>query len=54
MGGLGSHHTHPYALQALAFVGSLLLPGVLFALLGGAWWEQLRRRRPWVPEGTAE
>jgi hypothetical protein len=45
MGGLGHHHLHPYVAQTAAFICSLALPGAVFALLGGAWWEQGRRRR---------
>ena len=44
MGGLGHHPLHPYIVQTAAFFGSLVLPAALFALLGGAWWEQVRRR----------
>jgi hypothetical protein len=43
MGGLGSHHVHPYALQAGAFFISLILPGLVFALLGGSFIEHRRR-----------
>ena len=50
MGGLGSHHVHSYALQTAAFLGSLFLPGALLALLGGAWWEQGRRRGALEPD----
>jgi hypothetical protein len=46
MGGLGHHHVHPYLVQAIAFVGSLALPGAVFALLGGAWAERIRRNPP--------
>jgi hypothetical protein len=42
-------HSHPYLLQVGAFAGSLLLPATLFALLGGAWLEQVRRGRPVLP-----
>jgi|GEM_PF-3850145 len=51
MGGLGGHHVHSYAVQAAAFVGSLVLPGALFALLGGAWAEHARRNGKPVPVG---
>jgi hypothetical protein len=44
MGGIGSHHGHPYALQTAAFVVSMLLPGSALALVAGAYWEQFRRR----------
>ena len=44
MGGLGSHPHHPYLVQSLAFVISLLVPGGVFALLAGAWFEERRRR----------
>ncbi|MEO9264482.1 MAG: hypothetical protein ABI282_10350 [Candidatus Baltobacteraceae bacterium] len=40
---MGHHHVHPYALQALCFGITLIVPGVVFALLGGAWLEQKRR-----------
>jgi hypothetical protein len=50
MGGLGHHHVHPYVVQTVAFIGSLVLPGLLFALLGGAFWEQGRRRRAPEPD----
>ena len=43
MGGLGSHALHPYALQAIAFSFSLLIPGGVFALLGAAWLERHQR-----------
>ncbi len=46
MGGLGSHHVHPYAIQAAAFLVSLILPGLVFMLLGGAFVEHHRRNRP--------
>lgn len=36
MGGLGGHHVHPYAIQAAAFFISLILPALVFVLLGGA------------------
>ena len=45
MGGLGGHHVHPYALQAAAFFVSLILPGLVFALLGGAIAEHKLRNR---------
>ena len=44
MGGLGSHHAHPYAVQSAAFLVSMLLPGGVLALLVGAWVERARRR----------
>jgi hypothetical protein len=44
MGGLSSHHVHPYALQSAAFLLSLLFPSAVLALLGGAAVERLRRR----------
>lgn len=44
MGGLGSHHAHPYALQSAAFMFSLLFPGSVLALLAGAILERLRGR----------
>jgi hypothetical protein len=50
MGGLGHHHVHPYVLQTAAFFGSLVLPGMVFALLGGARWEQGRRNRAVEPD----
>jgi hypothetical protein len=50
MGGIGHHHLHPYVVQTAAFIGSLVLPGLLFALLAGAWWEQGRRRRVLEPD----
>ena len=46
MGGLGHHPSHPYAVQTVAFLLSLLVPGSAFALLIGAWWEGQRRKRP--------
>ena len=45
MGGLGSHHVHPYALQVAAFFVSLILPGMVFVLLGGALAEHKLRNR---------
>ncbi len=50
MGGLGHHHLHPYIVQTVAFLGSLALPCMLFALLGGARWEQGRRRGTLDPD----
>lgn len=50
MGGLGHHHLHPYIVQTVAFLGSLTLPGMLFALLGGARLEQGRRRGALEPD----
>ncbi len=44
MGGFGAHPLHPYAVQAIAFSLSLLIPGGVFALLGGAFFENHRRR----------
>jgi len=44
MGGLGSHHVHPYALQSAAFFFSMLFPGSVLLLLGGAIMERLRGR----------
>ncbi len=52
MGGLGSHHVHPYSVQTAAFILSAFLPGGVFALLVGAWIEAARRRlRPATEEG---
>jgi len=45
MGGLGHHPSHPYAVQTVAFIASLFIPGGVFALLLGAWWEARRRKR---------
>lgn len=45
MGGIGSHAPHPYAIQTIAFLCSLVLPGALFALIGGSIWER-RSRAP--------
>lgn len=45
MGGIGHHPVHPYALQSAAFIISLLMPGGVFALLLGGWWEGVRRGR---------
>ena len=45
MGGLSSHPLHPYAIQAIAFFFSLLIPGGVFALLGGALIERYGRAR---------
>ena len=44
MGSLGSHHAHPYAVQSLAFLLTLLFPGGVFALLAGSIVEQARRK----------
>lgn len=51
---MGSHHIHPYAVQAAAFLISLIVPGLVFVVLGGAAWEHRRRngRKP-VPEANA-
>lgn len=46
MGGLGHHPSHPYAIQGIAFMLSLLIPGSAFALLFGAWLEGRRRKYP--------
>jgi hypothetical protein len=43
MGGLGHHASHSYAVETVAFLFSLLVPGGVFALLAGAWWENFRR-----------
>lgn len=39
------HHVHPYALQTFSFLITLIVPGAVFALLGGAWFEGFRRSR---------
>lgn len=44
MGGLGSGHEHSDAVQIIAFVVSLFLPGGVLALLVGAWLEQAKRK----------
>lgn len=44
MGGLGSHHVHPYALQSAAFYFSLLFPGGALFLIAGAIKERFRHR----------
>lgn len=49
MGGIGSHHDHSFVVQSLAFWGSLLLPGMALFLVGGAYWERLRRGQPARP-----
>jgi hypothetical protein len=54
MGGLGHHPLHPYIVQTAAFFGSLLLPAAVFALLGGAWWEQVRRGGTLEAEGAPD
>ncbi len=43
MGGLGHHPAHPYGVQVAALLWSMLLPGSLFVLALGAWWERARR-----------
>ena len=43
MGGLGHHPSHPYGVQLAALLWTMLLPGTLFALALGAWWERARR-----------
>jgi hypothetical protein len=55
MGGLGSHHVHPYALQFAAFLFSMLFPASLLALVGGAIRERFHRRhgRPAAPPAHA-
>lgn len=53
MGGLGSHHAHPYALQTAAFLASLMLPGLVLLLVGGAYLERFRRRER-VPAVTVQ
>lgn len=49
MGGLGSQHVHPYAVQTAAFLVSLLLPALALFLVGGAIFEDFRRRGPVRP-----
>ncbi|HET9028855.1 MAG TPA: hypothetical protein VFN49_01650 [Candidatus Aquilonibacter sp.] len=44
MGSLGAHHGHSYAVQTVAFLITLLFPGCILALLGGALAEKVRRR----------
>lgn len=44
MGGLGSHHVHPYSLQFAALLFSMLFPTALLALVGGAIRERFQRR----------
>ncbi len=45
MGGLGSHHAHPYSLQVAAFLFSTLFPGGVLTLIVGATIERARRHR---------
>lgn len=45
MGGFGHGHVHSDAVQLVTFVASLFFPGGVFALLAGAAFEQLKRRR---------
>ncbi len=42
---MGFHHVHPYVLQLLSFGVAASIPGLAFLMVGGAWWEALRRRR---------
>jgi len=51
MGGLSGHHGHPYIVQTVAFLASMLLPGSALALVAGAYWERLRARRDRGPAG---
>ncbi len=44
MGALGAHHGHSYVVQTVAFFVTLLFPGGVLALLGGALLEKARRR----------
>ena len=44
MGGLGSHPSHPYAVQTAAFLVSLVLPGSALFVVAGAYFERFRRR----------
>jgi len=44
MGGIGSHHAHSYAVQAAAFLFSMLFPGSVLALIVGAVRERFVRR----------
>jgi hypothetical protein len=55
MGGLGSHHLHPYAVQSAAFYFSLLFPSGALLLLAGAIKERFRHRagRPSSIHGRA-
>lgn len=46
MGAIGAHHGHSYAVQTIAFLVTLLFPGGVLALLGGAIAEKMRRRGP--------
>lgn len=54
MGGLGSHHVHPYALQAGAFLFSLLFPTAALALMAGALHERMRRALGRAPAPASE
>lgn len=51
MGGLSGHHGHPYIVQTVAFLASMLLPGSALALVAGAYWERLRGSRHRAPAG---
>jgi hypothetical protein len=44
MGAIGAHHGHSYVVQTVAFLVTLLFPGGVLALLGGAALERMRRR----------
>jgi hypothetical protein len=44
MGAIGAHHGHSYAVQTVAFLITLLFPGGVLALVGGAIAEGIRRR----------
>ncbi|MBV8636739.1 MAG: hypothetical protein JO322_01515 [Candidatus Eremiobacteraeota bacterium] len=46
MGAIGAHHGHSYAVQTVAFFVTLLFPGGVLALIGGAIAEKMRRRGP--------
>ena len=46
MGAIGAHHGHSYVVQTVAFFITLLFPGGVLALLGGAIAEKTRRRGP--------
>ncbi|HUA08216.1 MAG TPA: hypothetical protein VMA98_03010 [Candidatus Acidoferrales bacterium] len=54
MGGIGHHPLHPYVVQTAAFLGSLVMPAALLALLWGAWREKGRRRGALVPEESPD
>lgn len=43
MGGIGHHHIHPWDVQNVAFILSVLFPLAVGMILGGEWRERRAR-----------